>query len=52
MRMNEGIVRVRRICKNVKLTIRGTARAAGYDLALAQVARLLAHGRVLMKTSL
>ena len=36
MRMDKGIVRVRRICKNTKLPVRGIARAAGCSLAAAQ----------------
>ena len=52
MRTNEGVVRIKRVCKNAKLPIRGTAGAAGYDLAAAQAAVVPAHGKVLVKTGL
>ena len=52
MRTDEGIVRVKRICKNAKLPIRGTAGAAGYDLVVVQAAVVPAHGKVLVKTGL
>ena len=52
MRMDEGIVEVRRICKNAKLSVRGTARAAGHIMATAQAAVLPAQGKVLVKTGL
>ena len=48
----EGVVRIKRICKNAKLPIRGTEGVEGYDLATAQVAVIPAHGKVLVKTSL
>ena len=35
-----------------RLPIRGTEGAAGYDLAAAQAAVVLAHGKCLVKTSL
>ena len=43
MRMHEGVVKVKRVCKNAKLPIRGTARAAGDELAAAQAAVVTAH---------
>ena len=43
---------MKRVCKNAKLPIRGTAGAAGYDLVVAQAAIVLAHGKVLVKTGL
>ena len=52
MRMNEGAVRVKPICKNAKLPVRGTAGAVGYDLAAAQVAILSAHGKMVVKIRL
>ena len=52
MRTHEGVAKIKRICKNAKLPIRGTARAAGYDLAAAQSAIVLAIGKVLVKIGL
>ena len=52
MKTNEGAVRIKRTCKNAKLPIRGTAGAAGYDLAAAQAAVVPVDGKVLVKTSL
>ena len=49
MKIDEGVVRIKKICQNAKLPIRGTEGAAGYDLAAAQVP---AHGKVLMKIGL
>ena len=45
-------MKIKRINKNAKLPIRGTAGAAGYDLAAAQAAVVPAHGKVLVKTGL
>ena len=52
MKTNEGVVRIKRTCKNAKLPVRGTAGVAGYDLAAAQAAVIPAHGKVLVKTGL
>ena len=52
MRTHEGVVKVKRVCENAKLPIRGTARAARYDLAAKQTAVVPAHGKVLVKTGL
>ena len=52
MRMNKGVIRIKRVCKNAKLPIRGTTRVVGYDLAVAQSAVVLAHGKVLAKTGM
>ena len=52
MRTNEGIIRVRRICKNAKLPIRGTTRVVGYDLVVVQTTPVPAHGKVLVKIGL
>ena len=35
MKTDQGIVRVKRLCNNAKLLVRGSASAAGYDLAVA-----------------
>ena len=52
MRMQEGIVKVKRVCKNAKLPVRGTAGAAGYDLAAVQTVVVPAQSKVLVKTGL
>ena len=52
MKMNEGVVRVKRTCKNAKLPIRGTAGASGNGLAAVQAVVEPAHGKVLVKTGL
>ena len=52
MRTQEGIVKVKRVCKNANFPIRGTARAASYDLAVAQTVLIPAQGKVLLKTGL
>ena len=52
IKTDEGVVRIKRICKNAKLPFRGTEGAAGYDLAAAQAPIAPAHGKVLVKTSL
>ena len=41
-----------KIMKNAKLAVRGTARAAGYDLATVKVVILPEHGKVLISTDL
>ena len=52
MKIEEGVVRVKRMNVNAKLPVRGTSGVAGYDLAAAQAPVVLAHGKVLVKTSL
>ena len=52
MKIEEGGVRMKRICKNEKLPTRGTAGAVGYDLAVVQAAVILAYGKVLVKTGI
>ena len=52
MKIDEGVVRLKRANVNAKLPIRGTAGAAGYDLAAAQVAVAPVHGKCLVKTGL
>ena len=49
MRMEECVVRVRRMNVNAKLPVRGTARAVGYDLAAAQAIVVPAYGKCLVK---
>ena len=46
------VVKVQRVNVNAKLPVRGTEGAAGYDLAAAQAAVVLAHGKCLVKTGL
>ena len=52
MKTDQGIVKVKRLCNNARLPVRGTTGAAGYDLAAAQNAVVPAHGKVLVKTGL
>ena len=52
MKTDQGIVKVRKLCNNAKLPVRGSIGAAGYDLAAAQTAVIPAHGKVLVKTGL
>ena len=52
MKTDQGVVKVKRLCNNARLPVRGTTGAAGYDLAAAQTAVVLAHGKVLVKTGL
>ena len=52
MKTAQGSVKVKRLCNNARLSVRGTTGAAGYDLAATQTAVVLAHGKVLVKTSL
>ena len=52
MKTDQGVVKVKRLCNNARLQVRGTAGAAGYDLAAAQTAVVPTHGKVLVKTGL
>ena len=52
MKTDQGIVKVKKLCNNVKLPVRGTSDAAGYDLAAAQTIVIPAHGKMLVKTGL
>ena len=52
IKIDEEVVKIKRINKNAKLPVRGTAAAAGYDLAAARAAVVPAHGKVLVKTGL
>ena len=52
MRTDQGIVRIRRMCTNAKLPVRGRARVARYDLAKAQAVVVPAHGKAMVKTDL
>ena len=52
MKTDQGIVKVKRLCNNARLLVTGTTGAAGYDLAAAQNAVVLAHGKMLVKTGL
>ena len=52
MKTDQGVVKVKKLCNNAKLPVRGSTGAAGYDLAAAQTAVILAHGKVLVKTGL
>ena len=46
------VVKIQRVNVNAKLPVRGTEGAARYDLAVAQVAVVPAHGKCLVKTGL
>ena len=52
MKIDEGVVKARKMNANAKLPIRGTPRSAGYDLAAAQSAVVSAHSKCLVKTGL
>ena len=52
MKTDQGIVKVKKLCNNAKLPVRGSIGAAGYDLAAAQTAVIPAHGKGLVKTGL
>ena len=52
VKTDETVVRVKRLCKNVKLPIKGTEGAAKYDLPVVQATVVAAHGKVLVKTGL
>ena len=52
MKTDQGIVKVKRLCNNARLPIRGTTGAAGYDLAIAQNVVVPTHGKVLVKIGL
>ena len=41
---DQGFVRVKKLCNNAKLPVRGSTGAAGYELAAAQTAVVPAHG--------
>ena len=48
----EGILRVRRMNVNAKMPARSSLGSAGYDLSIAEIAVVPAHGNCLVKTSL
>ena len=52
MKTDQGVVKVKRLCINARLPVRGTTSAAEYDLATAQTVVVPAHGKVLVKTGL
>ena len=52
MKINGGVVKMKRMSVNPKLLVRGIAGAAGYDLAAAQAVVVPAHGKCLVKTCL
>ena len=52
MKIDEGVVKIKRTNVNAKLPVGGTAGSAGYDLAAAQAAVVPAHGKCLVKTGL
>ena len=52
MKMDQDVVKVKKLCNNGKLPVTGSTGAAGYDLAAAQTAVVPANGKVLVKTGL
>ena len=52
IKTDQGILKVKRLCNNARLPVRGTTGAAVYDLAAAQTAVVPAHGKVLVKIGL
>ena len=49
MKPDQGVVKIKRLCNNARLPVKGTTGAAGYDLAASQTAVVPAHGKVLVK---
>ena len=49
MKTDQGVVKVKKLCNNAKLPVRGSTGAAGYDLAAAQTAVVPAHGKAVGK---
>ena len=52
MKIDEGVVKIKRTNVNAKLPVRGTAGSAGYDLAVTQAAIVPVHGKCLVKIGL
>ena len=52
MKTDQGVVKVKKLCNNAKLPVRGSTSVVGYGLAAAQTAVVPAHGKVLVKTGL
>ena len=52
MKIDEGLVKIKKLCNNARMPVRGTEGSAGYDLAAAQIAVVPAHGKMLVKTGL
>ena len=52
MKVDEGVVKVRKMNANAKLPIRGTSGSAGHNLAATQSAVVPAHGKCLVKIGL
>ena len=52
IRMDEEVVKTKRLNNNARIPVRATPEAAGYDLATAPTAVCPAHGKVLVKTGL
>lgn len=49
IKIDEGVVRVKKLSNNTKLPIRGTTSVARFDLSVMQVAMVPAHDEMLMK---
>ena len=52
MKVAEGIPRIRKLCNNAKLLVRGTPEVGGYGLVAAQTTLILAHRKGLVKIGL
>ena len=52
MKVDEGVVQIRKMNANAKLPTRGTPRSVGYDVMLVQFAVIPALAKVLVKTGL
>ena len=52
MNGEEGVIKMKRINVNAKLPSRGTAGAAGYDLAATEIVVVPAHGKCLVNIDL
>ena len=49
MKIDEGVVKIKRTNVNAKLPVKGTVGSLGYDLAAAQAAVVPARGKCLVK---
>ena len=52
MKLDQDVVKVKKLCNNAKLPVRGSIGVARYDLAATQTTVVPAHGKVLVKIGL
>lgn len=52
MKTDKGLVRIKKLCNNASMLVRGTDGSARYDLAAAPIAVVLAKGKALVKRGL